>query len=409
MNKLLDRIFPLRKMRNVSMFYVLSAVYNAWFMAGVWVFIWGMFMTKTQIGISDSITFTIGFLVELPSGVFADLIGRKKAIVIGNILLTIGSLFVGLSSSFVGITGWYLVWTIGFAFQSGATEAHVYDTIKQQGLENEWHAVISTSTVIGKIATLLCTALGGYLFIFGFRLPYMAAAITGSIGIIAALSLQEIVIRRKANLWSLKAYLDQIKDGIHILFKPNIIPLSLLSLVILGIGYMYNWGLLRPLTSQRFGFTPTTYSLLLAATSFIVIISIISLRWLQKKIKIEILLFSIGFLYAFLFLVMGLPHAWVTGGLLTIGLAIALTYIDILFSQYINLHTDEKHRATTLSAVALFTKLPYVLLALIIGRIAEKNQLPQYTIIVGVIALALWMVSLFVFTKGVNKKILKTT
>src|SRR3990167_10998599 len=112
MNTLLDRLFPLRSIRNIAMFYVLSVVYNAWVVAGVWVFIWGAFMTKTQIGISDSFTFAVGFLVELPSGIFADLIGRRKAILIGNILLAIGNLCVGLSSSFFGITVWYLIWTI---------------------------------------------------------------------------------------------------------------------------------------------------------------------------------------------------------------------------------------------------------------------------------------------------------
>jgi hypothetical protein len=68
--------------------------------------------------------------------------------------------------------------------------------------------------------------------------------------------------------------------------------------------------------------------------------------------------------------------------------------MEILFSQFINLHTKEEHRATTLSAVALFTRLPYVLLAILIGRLADQNLLPQYTLIVGGVSLLLWSVSL---------------
>jgi hypothetical protein len=78
MGKILSKLFPYSDIRNIAIFYILSAVYNAWIMSAVWIFIWSMFMTKTQIGISDSITFTVGFLFELPSGVIADLMGRKR-------------------------------------------------------------------------------------------------------------------------------------------------------------------------------------------------------------------------------------------------------------------------------------------------------------------------------------------
>jgi len=78
-----------------------------------------------------------------------------------------------------------------------------------------------------------------------------------------------------------------------------------------------------------------------------------------------------------------------------IGLSLTLTHTDILFSQFLNEHTRSEHRATTLSAVALFTKMPYVLLALVIGKIAENNGLPQYMVLVGMIALGIWGLTFF--------------
>ena len=159
----LDRIFPLWRVRNVAIFYILSSVYNMWFLAGVWIFIWGKFMTKTQIGLSDGLTFAVGFLIELPSGVFADLIGSRKAILIGNVLLTVGNFFVAVSSSFWGITLWYLIWTIGYAFQSGATEALAYDSVKKIGQADKWPKIIATSSIIGRTTSLTATAIGGFL------------------------------------------------------------------------------------------------------------------------------------------------------------------------------------------------------------------------------------------------------
>jgi len=398
---MLDRLFPLRHIKNIALFYLLTLVYNSWIIAGVWIFIWGAFMTKFQIGISDSITFAIGFLIELPSGVWADFIGRKKAIIIGNLLLTVGNLFVALSSSFLGITVWYLVWTIGYAFQSGATEAHAYDTLKKQGLSHHWDRVISTSVVIGKIAILVSTALGGYLFLLGFRLPYLALTLVSAIGLITALNLEHIPVKKPKNLWSIKNYLKQIKEGVGTLVKKHILPISITCLTTTGLAYMYNWGILRPLTAERFGYTPTTFSLLISFTSLVVIVFVWLLGKFQKKFHIEKIIFGTTFLYALFFTIMGFPHNIILGGLIMISLSIGLTFTEILFSQFINRHTPEKHRATTLSSVALFTKLPYVFLALVIGAIAEVDKLPHYTIAVGLIALALWALSL---TKQMSHK-----
>jgi MFS family permease len=394
MDKIISRIFPFSHIRNVAMFYVLSGVYNAWIIAGVWIFIWGAFMTKTQIGISDSITFTIGFLFELPSGVIADLMGRRKAIILGNILLTLGNLLVGISSSFVSITVWYLVWTIGYAFQSGATEALAYDTLKQKGLENKWDQVISVSTVIGRISSLTSTAIGGMLFVMGFRLPYMVATAIGLIGVIAAFYLVEIKAKKVDSYWSVELYVNQIKDGLRTLLKPNVLPIAILALTIISIGYMYNWGILRPLTGERFGFSPTTYSYLLSITSLSVIMTLAPMRNMLKKISRPVSIFVLSFFYAIIFLITGFSHELIIGGILMIALSIGLTNIEIVFSQFINEHTRAEHRATTLSAVALFTKMPYIFLALYVGRIAETNGLPQFTIIVGTIALLVSILSL---------------
>ena len=393
----LDRIFPLWRVRNVAIFYILSSVYNMWFLAGVWIFIWGKFMTKTQIGLSDGLTFAVGFLIELPSGVFADLIGRRKAILIGNVLLTVGNFFVAVSSSFWGITLWYLIWTIGYAFQSGATEALAYDSVKKIGQADKWPKIIATSSIIGRTTSLTATAIGGFLYAAWFRLPYLAFAATGVIGVVAAYLLHEIPVTIKPNLWSPKTYLRQIKEGLFTIIRPQVLPISLLSLTIAGMAYMYNWGLLRPLTGDRFGFSPVTLPFLLSTVSLVVIFATLILLRLRHRFNLDRLLLIFGAIYSVLFLVMGFPHGWLVGGLIMIFLAVFAAYVDQLFSQFINLHTREEHRATTLSAIALFTRAPYVFLAILIGAMAQRNLLPQFTTAVGVIALVIWFISLLKF------------
>jgi MFS family permease len=405
MNNFIAKVFPQSHLRNIALFYVLSAVYNAWFVAAVWVFIWGAFMTKTQMGISDSITFTIGFLVELPSGVMADLMGRRKAILIGNILLVTGNLLISASSSFFAFTLWYLVWTIGYAFQSGATEALAYDSLKLKKLESHWNDVITTATIIGRVTTLIATSLGGLLYIVGFRLPYLVAGFTGMIGIISAFYLQEIKVKQIEN-WSVKAYLHQIKDGLTTLIKPHIVPIAGIGLTVISVGYMYNWGILRPLTAERFGYNPTSYAFLLSLISLAVIVSMSLLKHLKGVIYLPLQILLTCLVYGLIFFMTGFSHSFIIGGLLMIGLAIGLTQTEILFSQFINEHTQSQHRATTLSAVALLTRLPYILLVVLIGKIAENNGLPLYTSIVGAVVI---VIALFTAIIGIKRRLFQKT
>lgn len=400
MHALFDKFFPFWRIRNIALFYLLSMVYGMWFVSGVWVFIWGRFMSNTQIGISDAITFTIGFLVEIPSGVIADTIGRKKAILAGNILMTVGNFLLALSSSFLGITAWYLVWTIGYAFQSGATEALAYDSLRREGLEKDWEKVISTSTIIGRASSLITTAAGGLLFSIWFRLPYLVLAVCGVVGVVAALLLKEILVKKSEELPSFSLYFNQIKDGLSTLSRQSVFPIALVSISAMGISYMFDWGLLRPLTAERFGYTPQTYAYLLSLMSLSTIVALGFLPKLRKRVSLEKLLYLIVGVYATTFFLAGFSLVWFVGGLLMILLSVFSTFIEILFSRFINLHTREEHRATTLSAVALFTRLPYVFLALVIGRLADSNLLPQYTLVVGGIGIFIWVVSLLLFHRS---------
>lgn len=391
----LASLFPLSSHRTVSMFYILSSVTNAWFMAGVWVFIWGKFMNNQQIGISDAITFTVGFLLELPSGAIADNIGRKRAIIFGHILLVFGSLLVGLSSSFIAITGWYLLWTIGYTFQSGSTEALVYDYLKSVKKEDQWSKVIGTANIIGRISTLIAITLGGFLFSIWFRLPYLAAAAYGIIGIIAAIFLYEKQLKHTVEKFSWRQVIQQTAEGVSVLKRPHILPFSLTALTVAGILYVMNWGLLRPLTAIRFGYTPETAPLLQSTASLSTIIAIILLIKLRSRFQIEKLLLLCGIIFSLFFSSLFLPFNWIVGGFVLIIISISASYVDQLFSIYINHHTQSHHRATTLSAISLFTRAPYVALALLTGYLADKNQLAIFCLVLGSIAVLITLYSYY--------------
>lgn len=57
-------------------------------------------------------------------------------------------------------------------------------------------------------------------------------------------------------------------------------------------------------------------------------------------------------------------------------------------SIVVNKEVDPRHRATALSTVALFTKIPYVVLAIIAGEMIDGGLLWMFNTAVGVVILA---------------------
>lgn len=378
---------PLWRHPTVAAFYVLSIAMTAWFMAGVWAFIWGMFMTDQEIGVSDSLTFLLGLVVELPSGVIADMLGRKRTIIIGCVCMVVGQIMIAFSGSFWGITIWYGLWTIGYAFQSGATEALVYDYLKSKNLEDQWERVRTTANIITTINYPICVAIGGILFGIWYGLPYIAGATVGVLGLIAVFCMHDSRTYKKA-AFSFAQYGAHLRDGMGVLFRKAIVPVSIAAIVVLSMQIVFAWGLLRPYIIEGFGYTGGGVAQVIAVIAGLTALSVFFFARLRKRFGTVPLLFFCAFTYVTVFTALALPFNWFVGAVAVLITALSVNYVEQLFSVFINRHTHEEHRATTLSAVSLLTRAPYVLLAVVTGALAERNQLASLCLVLGLIGFA---------------------
>jgi len=68
-------------------------------------------------------------LFEIPTGVVADTLSRRKSIIIGVFLLGLGTLFFALIPSFPVIILSQVIWGLGYTFTSGALEAWISDEV----------------------------------------------------------------------------------------------------------------------------------------------------------------------------------------------------------------------------------------------------------------------------------------
>lgn len=70
--------------KNINAFLITS--FFQWFYVaiGVWVLIWRQYLSWEQIGLVTASGVLVSLLLELPSGALADMIGRKKTVLLGR-------------------------------------------------------------------------------------------------------------------------------------------------------------------------------------------------------------------------------------------------------------------------------------------------------------------------------------
>ena len=110
------------------------------------------------------ITATI-FLTEIPTGLIADKIGRKKSVMIALFLQLIGEMAFIFAQNYFQFILISIIAGIGFAFQSGCIQALVYDSLKEDGKEDEMKkatgitgAFFQSGHILGALASSLIVA-----------------------------------------------------------------------------------------------------------------------------------------------------------------------------------------------------------------------------------------------------------
>jgi len=109
-------------------------------------------------------------LFEIPTGIFSDRIGRKNTIICG----TISSLLSAVSLA-LGTTYWHLFASALFAglsraFQSGNTEAFIYETLQESKQEKEYHHFLGKLSSVFQFALVVSALSGSIIASRSFRI-----------------------------------------------------------------------------------------------------------------------------------------------------------------------------------------------------------------------------------------------
>ena len=356
--------------RNIFVFKANSVF--SWFQAfiGVWVLIWTHYLNFTQIGIIYSFGLFWAVLLELPSGALADLIGRRATVLIGRLASIAGFAVFSVADNFWLFLVGNMLYQTNEAFESGAHSALLYDSLKENGKENEYYKKTEADTffycTIGMVAG---SVIGGFLYNYGAHLPYIACTLAAIISFVIALFFQEPVI--DSEKFTLKNYVRQNIEGTkHIFENKTIRAITLFSLVISFITYTGLWYLYEPRITEA-GFDPKLLGILVAGTYLARAVGIKLIPALDKVLKPHQI-------PAFLIIlqIAGSVISFIPGKLAAVTCVYSRKFSDGFRRPILNtLQNDNiisKYRATSLSAISLFTNILVATAGPVIGIMIDK-------------------------------------
>lgn len=289
-------------------------------------------------------------IMELPTGAFADLVGKRWSVILSYLLTSIGMFIIPFAHTFGHFLFIETLVGVGTALFSGAQEALLYDSLKQDGKEADFGKVMTKNGFWYQIALMVSTGLGGVMYSFGHLIPFIASGLSALVGMVFAWFFLEPTVDTEK--FSLKNYVKQIRLGVHEIKKNN--ETLLLSSYYIAVGSL-TWVCQTFLNSYLLidlGFGDQTRGYIAASLR---LFNIVVLMRLIKNEKIFNHRNTFIF-FPILMIMSMLPGVFLDGiwGIPTVaGVMMASTARWILLAKYTNEVYDSKYRATAISTLSM--------------------------------------------------------
>jgi MFS family permease len=204
--------------------------------------------------------FTAGMvLFEIPTGIVADLRGRRVSFLLGTVTLAVSTgLYVLLWHLHAPFWQWALVSVLlglGFTFFSGATEAWLVDALNATGYDGALETVFGRGQVISGVGMLTGAVGGGYLAqVTNLGVPFVVrAVILALMFVIAMLLMRDIGFEPVRGVRPLAQIRRITEDSVRYGLKVPVVRALMLAGVFTGGAGIYVFYALQPYLLELYG------------------------------------------------------------------------------------------------------------------------------------------------------------
>ena len=150
-------------------------------------------LSLLQISLLLSIWSVPAVILEIPTGILADRWSRRNMVAIGEMLKALCFFLWMFADGFHLYAVGFVFWGLGGAFQSGAEEALLFDTLKIQNREEQFEQVLGKGRFLHGMSNMLAAVSGGFLGTwFGYQAALGLSIISGLITAGIIFSMKEV-------------------------------------------------------------------------------------------------------------------------------------------------------------------------------------------------------------------------
>lgn len=193
--------------RNIFAFYLYTFFSGAIFAYVIERLFWAdRGMTIQDVVLIEIIYSLVVVSLELPTGMIADRFSRKTWIVLDAFAGFIEFLILIFAREFWHFALAITISAIGHAFQSGAFNALLYDSLKADGREKKFEQVKGRISALDYIAVGICSLIGGFVATHQpLVTTYWMSLISVGIAFLISLSIKEVRVgKQKKEPWDLR-------------------------------------------------------------------------------------------------------------------------------------------------------------------------------------------------------------
>src|SRR3989344_738643 len=387
--------------RNIKLNYIIgSLMWGRFFIPILALFYIASQVTLEQFTIIMAVFAFSTFVLEIPTGVIADLLGKKIALLISRAMYVIEIILIAFFNGFWIFLVAKIISGIGVSFGSGTNSALLYDSLKRLEREKEHKKISGLANTISKISMAIVFIIGAYLFSLNYKLPAIASLPLIILGFILTFFLKEpYQSKTKINF---KNSLSHMKKGL-VLFKNNY-NLKYLAFFTFLIGSTIS--MMLSLSSKYFEAILIPIALIGVVSFVMNLVSAYSAKKahsLEKKIGEKksiylttILIFISIFLMSFIAPYIGL--------LFFLIIAFVQGFYEVIIGDYVNRHVESSHRATMLSINNMFDNIGITLLFPLIGYLNKAYSLKISLLSFSIFILVCSLFIIFYYKNNHNHK-----
>ncbi len=316
-------------------------------------------------------------LLEVPSGYLADVIGRKKTLILGAFFLPVGIAVYAFTSSFYTFILAEFIVAVGNSMRSGCDSAFIYDTLIQLKEESEYKKFEGRTMFYTRIGTGLSSVAGGLFALLSLHLPFYINIGTSVLMLPLAISLIEPK-RKKFEASS------PLKDILRIfwfsLTHGQLRRLMLYAALLMSTGIIGVWAYF--LYYRSLGISIGYFGVIFAAFQLSSAFGSRSAHSIEKAIGKK-QSYLILMLIAPTFLLLGVFKSILLLPLIFLNAFLWGTAFPIILDD-INRLIQSEVRATIISVAHMIGSLSYVILAPLFGKLVDTYSLSNAFLLMGV-------------------------